>query len=126
VYIEPVHVAAPQLVLVGARRHAPAPSQVPLNPQGGLGPQPPWGSASPAGTGRHVPAAPATAHDWQVPQLADEQHTPSTQLLLSHSAAVLHSWPSRCLPHDPAIQTLPSAQSASVPQAALHAVPLHA
>jgi hypothetical protein len=61
-----------------------------------------------------------------VPQIADEQQTPSTQLLLSHSAPELHSSPSRFLPHEPPSQTLPALQSALLPQAALQVVPLQA
>lgn len=121
-----MHEAVPQLVLVGACRHAPLPSQVPTKPHGGLGVQPPWGSTSPAGTARHVPARPVTAHDWQFPQLGAEQQTPSTQLLLSHSAASLQSCPSRFPPHDPPWHRLGEVQSASLPQAALHVAPLHA
>jgi hypothetical protein len=68
-------------------RQAPVPSQVPLVPQGGAGWQPPCGSAAPVGTGVHAPALPVTLHARQVPQLAAEQQTPSTQLPLSHSAA---------------------------------------
>ena len=126
VYVEPLHDATPQLVLVGACRQAPLPSQVPMKPHVVLPVQPPWGSTSPEGTGRHVPASPVTAHDWQLPQVGAEQQTPSTQLLLSHSVAALHSCPSRFLPHDPALQTFPGEQSPSLPHAALHVVPLQA
>jgi hypothetical protein len=109
-----------------AYRQAPLPSHVPVNPQGGVAVQPPCGSMSPAGTGWHMPATPATLHDWQLPQLFDEQQTPSTQLPLSHSAPVAHSWPRRLRPHAPESQTLPGAQSGSPPQAALQVVPLQA
>jgi hypothetical protein len=126
VNIDPLHAAAPQLVVVGAFRHAPLPSHRPSNPQGGAAVQPPCGSMSSAITGRHMPAMPATLHDWQVPQLAVEQQTPSVQLPLSHSLPPAHSWPSRLSPHEPALQTLPGAQSPSAPQAALQVVPLHA
>jgi hypothetical protein len=124
--VAPVHAATPQLVLVGACRQAPLPSHVPMKPQGAFPVQPPCGSTAPAGTGRQVPSRPVTAHDAQLPQVGAAQQTPSTQLLLSHSLAPLHSCPSRFLPHDPALQVFPGEQSASPPQAALHVVPLHA
>lgn len=84
--VDPLHDAVPQVVPAAIGRQAPVPSQVPLKPQGGAGRQPPCGSIAPTGTGLHVPADPATLHDVHVPQLAVEQHTPSTQLPLSHSA----------------------------------------
>jgi hypothetical protein len=61
-----------------------------------------------------------------LPQLSDEQQTPSTQWPLSHSLPVAHSWPRRLRPHEPESQTLPGAQSMSSPQAALQVVPLQA
>jgi hypothetical protein len=61
-----------------------------------------------------------------VPQDGDEQQTPSTQLLVSHSGPLAQICPGRFLPHEPALQTLPGEQSASLPQADLHVVPLHA
>jgi hypothetical protein len=81
---------------------------------------------SPVGTGLQRPARPGTLHEWQVPQVADVQQTPSRQLLLSHSGPLEHICPRRFLPHDPALQTLPGEQSASVPQALLQVVPLQA
>ena len=85
VEVDPLHDAAPQIVPAGIDRHAPVPSHRPLKPQGGAAGQPPCGSIAPAGTGVQLPALPVTLQDRQVPQLADEQQTPSTQLLLSHS-----------------------------------------
>jgi hypothetical protein len=126
VYVDPVQAATPQLVEVGAFLQAPLPSHLPKNPQGGFAAQPPCGSMSSSITGRHVPAMPATLHDWQVPQLAVAQQTPSRQWSLSHSSPPPHSWPSRFNPQEPALQTLPGAQSPSPPQAALQVVPLHA
>jgi hypothetical protein len=105
-------------------RQAPLPSQVPLKPQGGAGRQPPCGSMAPAGTGRQAPAPPATLHAVQVPQLADEQQTPSTQLPLSQSAPPVQSCPRRFFPQAPSLQTVPGAQSASPEQAARQEVPL--
>ena len=77
-------------------------------------------------TGLHMPPMPATLHDWQFPQLAEAQQTPSVQLPLPHSAPPEQSWPRRLRPQDPALQTFPGAQSTSAPQAAWQVVPLHA
>jgi hypothetical protein len=126
VNVDPLQVAAPQLAVAAALRQEPLPSHLPLNPQGGFGGQPPCGSMSSATTGLHIPARPATLHDRQLPQLLESQQTPSTQWVLSHSAAAVHSWPRRFKPHEPALQTLPGAQSPSLPQAALQVVPLQA
>jgi hypothetical protein len=50
------HVAVPHDVVVEAFSHAPAPSQVPTKPQGGLGVQRMCGSAPSAGTSAQVPS----------------------------------------------------------------------
>jgi hypothetical protein len=128
VYDEPLQAAVPQLVAAGAFWHAPAPLQVPRGPQGRLelAVQPPCGSAAPAAIGWHDPAWPETLHALQVPQLAEEQQTPSTQLPLPHSVPAPHSWPSRLRPQEPLLQTLPGEQSASTAQTATQAVPLQA
>jgi hypothetical protein len=128
VYDEPLQAAVPQLVVAGAFRQAPAPLQVPFGPQGrlGLAAQPPCGSAAPAAIGWHDPAWPETLHALQVPQLADEQQTPSTQLPLPHSVPMAQSWPSRLRPQEPLLQTLPGEQSVSTAQTATQAVPLQA
>jgi hypothetical protein len=44
VKVDPLHEAVPQLVVAGAFAQMPLPSQRPVNPQGGLGAQPPCGS----------------------------------------------------------------------------------
>jgi hypothetical protein len=116
VEVDPVQLAVPQLAPALAFRQAPAPSQVPSNPQGGLAVQRACGSALAAGTGWHDPAAPVRLQTRQVPQLDDEQQTPSTQLSLAHSAAAEQIWPSRLSPHTPAVQVLPGAQSSLVTQ----------
>jgi hypothetical protein len=126
VKIDPLHEAVPQLVVVGAFAQLPFPSQRPVNPQGGLGVQPPCGSIASAMIGLHMPAMPATLHDRQFPQLAEAQQTPSVHWPLSHSAPPAHSWPSRLRPQDPALQTFPGAQSPSPPHAAWQVVPLQA
>jgi hypothetical protein len=122
--VDPLHDAAPQIVPAAIGRHAPLPSQVPLNPQGGVGAQPPCGSIAPAATGLQAPALPVTLHDAQDGQLADEQQTPSTQLPLSHSDAAAQICPSRFLPQEPLLQTIPVTQSVSLEQAARQVVPL--
>jgi hypothetical protein len=126
VAVDPLHDAVPQAVPAAIHRQAPVPSQVPFVPQGGAGWQPPCGSMPPAGTGVHAPALPVTLQARQVPQLAAEQQTPSTQLPLSHSAAAPQICPRRFFPHEPLLQTLPGAQSLSPVHAARQAVPLQA
>jgi hypothetical protein len=126
VAVPAVHEDAPQLVPAAADRQAPAPLQVPSNPQGGAAVQPACGSFVPAATGVQVPAEPATLQAAHVPQLAVPQQTPSTQLPAWHSLPSAQAWPSRLSPHDPPLQTLPGAQSLSLLQTATQAVPLHA
>jgi hypothetical protein len=117
VAVDPVQVGAPQLVPALAFRHAPAPLQVPSNPQGGLAGQSWWGSAAPAATGWHEPAAPLTLQAWQVPQAEVEQQTPSTQKPLEHCPPAEQLCPSRLTPHDPALQVAGATQSVSPLQA---------
>ena len=127
-YDEPLQAAVPQLVVAGAFWQAPAPSQVPRGPQGrlGLAAQPPCGSAAPAVIGWHDPAWPETLHALQVPQLGEEQHTPSTQFPLPHSVPAAQIWPRRLRPQAPALHTFPGEQSEVVLQTATHAVPVAA
>jgi len=117
VAVDPVQVAAPQLVPALTFRHTPAPSQVPSKPQGGLGGQSWCGSALPAGTGWQDPATPATLQAWQLPQDGAEQQTPSTQAPLAHWPAAEQICPSRLSPHDPALQVAGGTQSPSPPHA---------
>jgi hypothetical protein len=130
VKVIPTQAAVPQEVEVGAFRQAPAPSHVPVKPQGGLGGQRPCGSAAPAVTSAQAPSLPATLQARHEPQLAVEQQTPSTQKFpLRHSLSAAQSWPRRFL--SPQVftatsQMLGGAQSASPVQVALHAVPLQA
>ena len=116
--VDPVQLAVPQLVPALLFRQFPAPSQVPLNPQGGFAVQRACGSPLPAGTGWQEPAAPVRLHIWQVPQLGAEQQTPSTQLWLSHSVPAAQIWPSRFSPQEPALHTLGETQSLSALQTA--------
>jgi hypothetical protein len=122
----PLQDAAPQGVLDGAAAQAPAPLQVPSKPQGGAAVHRACGSGVAAGTGWQAPAVPATLHEAQVAQLADEQQTPSTQLPLSHSAPAPQIWPRRFFPQAPPVQTFPGAQSPSTAQTAVQPVPLQA
>jgi hypothetical protein len=96
-----VHDAVPHDVEAGAFRQAPAPSQVPTKPHGGLTAQRPWGSAASAGTAPQVPSRPATLQAWQVLQLAVAQQTPSThEFPVRQSASLAQTPPRRCLsPH---------------------------
>jgi hypothetical protein len=126
VAVPAVHEGAPQLVPTAVDRQAPAPLQVPSNPQGGAAVQPPCGSLVPAATAVQVPAEPATLQAAHVPQLAVPQQTPSTQLPPWHSLPIAQAWPSRLRPHAPPLQTLPGAQSPSLLQTATQAVPLQA
>jgi hypothetical protein len=124
--VEPLQLAVPQLVPSAPLRQAPLPSHVPSSPQGGLvAAQAPWRSALPAGTGWQEPVPPRL-QIWQVPQLAVEQQTPSTQLPLPHSLPAAQIWPRRLRPHAPALQTFPDEQSALLAQTATHAVPVAA
>jgi len=127
VSVDPVQLAVPQLVPFAAKAQAPLPLQVPLVPHCGfceLDAHPPCGSTFPAATGWQVPAFPVRLQTWQLPQLATEQQTPSTQLPLSHSPPAAQSWPRRLSPQVPALQTLPAAQSPLLAQTETQAVPV--
>jgi hypothetical protein len=130
VSVLPEHVTIPHETPAPATAQAPAPLHRPVLPQGGFAGQPPRGSALPDATFAQAPALPVTAHDWQSGQVEVAQQTPSTQKLpVRQSAVVLQDWPARFLfPHSWVFwsQMLGARQSASVAQAALHAVdPLH-
>jgi hypothetical protein len=83
---EPEQKAALHEVLLGSCRQAPAPLQVPVLPQVAPVGHPPCGSGALLATLAQVPL-PLMAHDWQVPQLADPQQTPSVQKPVPHSLA---------------------------------------
>jgi hypothetical protein len=59
--------------------------QVPVLPQVPPAAQRPCGSVTALATLAQVPGLPVTLQDWQVPQLAVLQQTPSTQFPLPHS-----------------------------------------
>lgn len=123
--VDPLQVAVPQLAPTSTNAHWPLPSQLPLLPQGWLAltAQPPCGSALPAATGWQEPGLPERLQTWQLPQLAAEQQTLSTQLPLSHSVPAPQVWPSRLSPQAPALQNLPGAQSLLLAQTATQALP---
>jgi hypothetical protein len=125
-----LHDAVPHDVVAEAFLQAPAPSQVPTNPHGGLAAQRACGSAASSGTSLHVPARPMMLHAWQVPQTAVAQHTPSTHELPDRqSSSSAHVSPSRCLsPHlfFCRSQIAGDAQSPSATQVVLQVVPLQA
>jgi hypothetical protein len=127
--VDVVQEAVPHDVIAGAFSHAPAPSQVPTKPHGGLAAQRACGSAASAGTALQVPSRPATLHASHVPHDIAAQHTPSTHALsVRQSASEPHAPPSRCLsPHWFVLrsQIAGDAQSASETQVVLHAAPLH-
>ena len=91
---------------VSQKRHLLAPSHSPSRPQlvRSLAVQRPPGSAPPEGTGVHVPTWLETLQLWHRPLLADEQlvlqHTPSTQLPLSHWLAEEQDEPLPFFPHE--------------------------
>jgi hypothetical protein len=82
---------APQVVPSVATRQAPLPLHVPVSQSAGVTPQ--AASAVPAATLAQVPGV-ARLQAMQVPHLALEQHTPSTQLPLEHSATPPQAVPS--------------------------------
>jgi hypothetical protein len=118
VNVEPVQLAATQVVPVAYRRQAPAPLQNPSVPQV----EAPWSlhwfsGSCPAATLVHAPSEPASAHDWQVPVHAVWQHTPCWQKPERQSLLTEHVEPAGFFVHAPATQTLGARQSASAVQA---------
>lgn len=81
VFVPAGQLAARHTVVAGQNWHAPAPLHRPLVPQleGSLAAHPPFVSATPAGTGEHVPSEPGSAHVWHRPSHGVSQQTPSTQ-----------------------------------------------
>jgi hypothetical protein len=126
VNVEPEHDAAPHETVAEACRQAPAPLQAPVLPHGGLGAQPPRGSAAPIATGAQLPAPVPTLHAWHSPHDMLLQQTPSTQKLpVKHWSVVVHACPSRSLLPQRLVcrsQIDGARQSASDVHAARHAV----
>lgn len=118
--------ALPQATLVPAFWHLPAPSQLPVKPQGGFVAQRPCGSRPFEGTFAQLPALPAMLQAWQVVHELELQQTPSTQLLpVKQSVLTVQLCPSRFLVPQRLVlgsQMSGERQSASIAQAALQAV----
>jgi hypothetical protein len=76
--------AGPQAVLGDPCWHPPAPSHLPVLPQGRAAAHWPAGAVVPAASGVQVPGD-VPAQVWHVPQLETVQQTPSVQLALTHS-----------------------------------------
>ena len=70
-----------------------------------------------------VPAAPASAHDWQVPLQLLLQQTPCAQIRLLQSSPVVHDAPSGRRPQLPLLQKLPATQSSLVWQVVKQSLP---
>jgi hypothetical protein len=124
VYVDPLQLAAPHDTVVAACWQAPSPLHAPVLPQGAVVEVGHllWGSAAPVGTLVQVPALPWTLQARQVPQDADAQQTPSTQLSpVRQSVVALQVWPWRFLvPHRLVFGSQMSGVRQSV--SALHAV----
>jgi hypothetical protein len=128
VTVEPVHVAATQVVPAAYRWQPPPPSHVPSAPHVATPASVHWFSGSwPLGTFTQVPAEPAIAHERQVPVHGGPvQQTPWEQLFELHSALPAHVVPTDFRPQLPALQTLGDAQSALVVQVVRQAPVPHA
>jgi len=115
VTVEPVHVAATQVVPAAYRRQPPPPSQKPSAPHVATPASVHWFSGScPLGTFTQAPIVPAIAHERQLPVQVPMQHTPWAQLPELHSPLPAHAAPSGFRPQLPVLQTLGDAQSALV------------
>lgn len=77
-------------------------------------------------TGEHLPADPGRLHAWHCPPHPVSQHTPSTQLPLTHPSAFVHAAPfcARAW-HVPPLHQSPDTQSPSPPQLVLQAFAPH-
>jgi hypothetical protein len=120
VKVEPVHEAVPQATVVAVCWQAPAPSQLPLFPQGGLTGHWVPGAGVPAVNGAHDPR-PLTLQAWQVGQAALPQQTPLVQKPLMHWLFPEQVRPFGLSAQLPAWQVVGATQSASAAQVVLHA-----
>jgi hypothetical protein len=127
VSVEPVQLAATQLVPAAYRRQAPMPSQVPSVPQVAAVTSVHWFSGSwPLGTFVQVPTVPEIAQDRQVPVQVVVQQTPWAQLPELHSVSPPHAAPIGLRPQLFPLHTFGDAQSAAVAQVVLQAAVPHA
>lgn len=83
------------------------------------------GSVPPLGTGAHVPAVAASAHDRQVPVQSVRQQTLCEQKPLPHSVPSAQVAPGALRPQVPFVHTAGGAQSALAEQAARQAEAPH-
>jgi hypothetical protein len=122
VNVDPVQLAATQVVPLAYSRQVPPPSQVPSVPQLAAPMSAHWPSGSwPAGTSTQVPAVPVIEQDRQLPVQAVRQQAPCSQKPLAHSAVVAQVAPFGFFPQLPPVQTLGATQSASAVQVTRHA-----
>ena len=120
--VDPVQLAATQVVPLAYRRQAPPPSQNPSVPQAAAPLSAHWFRGScPAGTFVHVPAVPLSAHDWQVPPQPALQQNPWAQNPEAHSPAAAQATPIAFLVQLPPLQENGDTQSALVVHVVLHA-----
>jgi len=117
VNVDPVQLAATQVVPLAYRRQPPPPSQVPSVPQVEAPASVHWPSGSwPAPTRVQVPAVPDRLHDRQLPVQALRQHDPCSQKPLAHSLAAAQIAPLGFFEQVVPLQTLGETQSAVVAQ----------
>lgn len=90
----PGQLAVEQLVPSAYCWQPPRPSHLPFAPQLGApsSAQKLGGASVPAARGEHAPV-PDRLHAWQAGQLAEPQHTPSTQFPVMHWPPVVHARP---------------------------------
>ena len=82
------------------------------------------GSLPPSGTGWQLPAIPATAHEVQLGQVDEPQHTCSTQWPLMQSVSAPQAFPlASWFVHEPLAHEKPVAQSPSPAQVVRQAAP---
>jgi hypothetical protein len=74
----------------------------------------PRGSSLSAPTGMQLPGEVGSAQNWQVPEQAVRQQTPSTQKWDEHSLAEAQTAPGGFGPQEPLLQTLFVSQSPSL------------
>jgi hypothetical protein len=123
VSVEPLQVAAAQLVPAAYFWQPPVPSQKPLPPQLGPPASLHWLSGSvPAGMETHVPGEPASAQELQLVVQALEQQTFCAQNPELHWAVVVQAVPFESFPQLAAAQVLGAAQSVLMPQVVLQAL----
>jgi hypothetical protein len=126
--VDPMQLAAPQVVPAGYMRHAPFPLHLPSAPHD-VGPMSVHWLVDigdvPAGIGEHVPPVPVRLHDTQAAAQPVLQHTPCSQYPDAHSAAAEHGTLFAFLLQIVPLQTNPLAQSAFELHFVRHPEPPH-